>query len=87
MHKALYSLHIEFQANQSIDYALVILTETERDTLDNKRFGCVIFIDLQKVLDIVIIIFRCQILSTMVLVDVHCCGLSHMFLTESNTFL
>ena len=53
IHKVLYSLQFGFQENHSIDHALVSLTETVRNTLDNKRFGCGIFIDLQKVFDTV----------------------------------
>ena len=53
IHKALYSLQFGFQGNHSIDHALVSLTEAVRYTLDNKRFGCGIFIDLQKAFDTV----------------------------------
>ena len=53
IHKVLYSLQFGFQENHSIDHALVSLTETVRNTLDNKRFGCGIFIDLQKAFDTV----------------------------------
>jgi len=48
MHNVLYSLQFGFQQNHSIDYTLVSLTEAVRDALDSKRFGCGIFIDLQK---------------------------------------
>ena len=51
--KVLYSLQFGFQVNHSIDHALVSLTEAVRNTLDNKRFGCGIFIDLQKAFDTV----------------------------------
>ena len=47
------SLQFGFQENHSIDHALVSLTEAIRNTLDNKRFGCGIFIDLQKAFDTV----------------------------------
>ena len=53
IHKALYSLQFGFQENHSIDHALVNLTEAVRNTLDNRRFGCGIFIDLQKAFDTV----------------------------------
>ena len=53
IHNILYSLQFGFQENHSIDHALVSLTEVIRDTLDNKRFGCGIFIDLQKAFDTV----------------------------------
>ena len=53
IHKVLYSLQFGFQENHSIDHALVSLTEAVRNTLDNKRLGCRIFIDLQKAFDTV----------------------------------
>ena len=53
IHKVLYSLQFGFQENHSIDHALVSLTEAVRNTLDNERFGCGIFIDLQKAFDTV----------------------------------
>ena len=49
----LYSLQFGFQENHSIDHALVSLTEAIRNTLDIKRLGCGIFIDLQKAFDTV----------------------------------
>ena len=53
VHNVLYSLQFGFQENHSIDHALMSLTEAIRNTLDNKRFGCGIFIDLQKAFDTV----------------------------------
>ena len=53
IHKVLYSLQFGFQENHSIDHAQVSLTEAVSNTLDNKRFGCGIFIDLQKAFDTV----------------------------------
>ena len=53
VHNVLYSLQFGFQENHSIDHALVSLTEAIRNTLNNKRFGCGIFIDLQKAFDTV----------------------------------
>ena len=53
LHKILYNLQFGFQENHSIDHALVSLTETIRHSLDNKRFGCGIFIDIQKAFDTV----------------------------------
>ena len=48
-----FTLQFGFQENRSIDYALVSLTEAVRDTLDSIRFGCGVFIDLQKAFDTV----------------------------------
>ena len=42
-----------FREKHSIDHALVSLTETIRNSLDDKKFGCGIFIDLQKAFDTV----------------------------------
>ena len=53
VHNVLYSLQFGFQENHSIDHALVSLTEAVRNTLDNRRLGCGIFIDLQKAFDTV----------------------------------
>ena len=52
-HNVLYSLQFGFQEQHSIDHALVSLTEAIRNTLDNKKFGCGIFIVLQKAPDTV----------------------------------
>ena len=40
-----------FRASHSTDHTLISLTETIKNTLDNKHFGCGIFIDLDKVYD------------------------------------
>ena len=67
MHKRIYSVFIfyyhfyqnfifftfGFQENHSIDHALNSLTEETRSSLDNRQFGCGIFVDLQKAFDIV----------------------------------
>ena len=53
IHNVLFSLQFGFQENHSIDHALVSLTEAIRNTLDNKRIGCGIFIDLKKAFDTV----------------------------------
>ena len=53
VHNILYSLQFGFQENHSIDHALLSLTESVKNTLDNKRLGCGIFIDLQRAFDTV----------------------------------
>ena len=53
VHKILYNLQFGFRASHSINHALISLTESIKTTLDNKRFGCGIFIDLQKAFDTV----------------------------------
>ena len=53
IHKVLYSFQFGFQENHSKNHALVSVTETVRNTLDNKGFGDGIFSDLQKSFDTV----------------------------------
>ena len=52
-HKILYNLQFGFRASHSINHALVSLTESIKNSLDNKHFGCGICIDLQKAFDTV----------------------------------
>ena len=49
----IYLLQFGFQENHSIHPALISLTETMRNSLDNKKYGCGVFIDLQNALDTV----------------------------------
>ena len=51
--KILYPLQFGFQENNSIDHALITMTEEIRSSLDNRRYGCGIFLDLQKAFDTV----------------------------------
>ena len=51
--KIIYQLQFGFQQHNSFDHALISMTEAVKNTLDNKRFGCGIFIDLQKAFDTV----------------------------------
>ena len=51
--KVIYPLQFGFQENHSIDHALISMTEAIRNTLDNRKYGCGIFIDLQKAFDTV----------------------------------
>ena len=52
-HEILYTLQFGFRASHSIDHTLVSLTEAIKNSLDNGKFGCGIFIDLQKAFDTV----------------------------------
>ena len=52
-HNILYPLQFSFQENNSIDHALIRMTEEIRSSLDNRRYGCGIFVDLQKAFDTV----------------------------------
>ena len=51
--KLIHPLQLGFQKNNSIDHTLISMTEAIRNTLDNKKYGCGIFIDLQKAFDTV----------------------------------
>ncbi len=53
VHNIIYSLQFGFQENRSIDHALISMTESIRNTLDCRKFGCGIFINLQKAFDTV----------------------------------
>ena len=53
LHNILYNFQFGFRASHSINHALISLTEMIKSTFDNKRFGCGIFLDLQKAFDTV----------------------------------
>ena len=52
-HEILFELQFGFRASHSINHALVNQTEAIKNSLDNRKFGCGIFIDLQKAFDTV----------------------------------
>ena len=49
----IYSLQFGFRQKHSTTHALINLSESIRQTLDEGSFGCGIFVDLQKVFDTV----------------------------------
>ena len=51
MYKLIYSLQFGFRQNCSTSYALMHLTETMKQPLDQGLFSCGIFVDLQKAFD------------------------------------
>ena len=51
--KLIYSLQFGFRKNYSTSYALIHLTETIKQSLDQGLFSCGIFVDLQKAFDTV----------------------------------
>ena len=53
MYVILYTLQHGFPASHSISNALLSLTEDIKNSLDNRKYGCGIFIDLQKAFDTV----------------------------------
>ena len=51
--RILYLLQFGFRGKCSTTHALVSITESIRQSIDNQEFGCDIFIDLKKAFDIV----------------------------------
>ena len=47
----IYPLQFGFRQNYSTSYALIHLTETIKEALDQGKYGCGIFVDLQKAFD------------------------------------
>ena len=50
---AFYPLQFGFRERYSTNYALISMTETIRNTIDNGNYGCGVFIDLKKAFDTV----------------------------------
>ena len=48
-----YPLQFGFRENHSTIHALLCLSESIKQSIDNGRFGCGVFLDLQKAIDIV----------------------------------
>ena len=48
-----YPLQFGFRQNHSTNHALISMTESIRNTIDNGKFGCGVFIDLKKAFDTV----------------------------------
>ena len=53
IYKILYNLQFGFRADHSVNHALISLTESIKNFLDNKKLGRGIFLDLQKAFDTV----------------------------------
>ena len=43
-----FLLQFGFRAIHSVNHALISMTESIKNSLDNKKFGCGIFLDLQR---------------------------------------
>ena len=52
-HKCFYNLQFGFRKKHSTNHALIEITESIRKALDNNKYACGIFIDLQKAFDTV----------------------------------
>ena len=52
-HNILYHNQFGFRKNNSTTFALLQITEKIKETIDNRKFGCGIFIDLRKAFDTV----------------------------------
>ena len=53
LHEILFQMQFGFRKGHSTDHALISLSERIKGTLDSNKFGCGIFIDLQKAFDTV----------------------------------
>ena len=51
--KLFYSKQFGFRSNHSTNHALTSITETIKNSVDNGKFGCGIFLDLKKAFDTV----------------------------------
>ena len=52
-HNILFQNQFGFRKNNSTTFALIEITEKIKETIDNKKYGCGIFIDLHKSVDTV----------------------------------
>ena len=52
-YKILYPVQFGFREKHSTMHALMSLTETIKDSIDNGKYGCGIFLDLHKAFDTV----------------------------------
>ena len=52
-HNILFQNQFGFRKNNSTTFALIEITEKIKETIDNKKYGCGIFIDLRKAFDTV----------------------------------
>ena len=52
-HNNLFNNQLGFRKNNSTSLALIKITQKIKESIDNKKYGCGIFIDLQKVFDTV----------------------------------
>ena len=52
-HNILFKNLFGFRKNNSTIYALMEITEKIKESIDNKKYGCGIFIDLKKAFDTV----------------------------------
>ena len=53
LHEIIYPNQFGFRAGYSTSHSLISITETIKNTLDNKKYGCGVFIDLKKAVDTV----------------------------------
>ena len=53
LHDILFQMQFGFRNGHYTDHALISLSERIKSTVDSKRVGCGIFIDLQKAFDTV----------------------------------
>jgi hypothetical protein len=49
----IYDLQYGFRSRHSTDHALINITESVRDALDENKYACAVFVDFQKAFDTV----------------------------------
>ena len=75
-HEIIYPKQFGFKAGFSTTHSLISITETIKKTLDEKKYGCGVFIDLKKLLIPLIITYSCKNLTIMEFVELHYHGLN-----------
>ena len=83
-HNILYKLQFGFRKKMSTGHSLVEITEEIKESIDNGKFGCGIFIDLKKLLIQLIIVYYSPNLNTMVSEDLFWNGLNPILAIEDN---
>ena len=53
LHEIIYPKQFGFRSGYSTTHSLISITETIKNTLDNNKYGCGVFIDLKKAFDTV----------------------------------
>ena len=53
LHNVLFEKQFGFRKNNSTSYALIEIAENIKESIDNGKFGCAIYIDIRKAFDTV----------------------------------
>ena len=86
--KCFYNLQFGFRKKHSTNHALIEITENIRKALDNSKYACGIFIDLQKTFDTVNpLILISKLNHVMELEELETTGLNHISIIYHNLYL